>query len=268
MLPSTKPIVVSLLVCLAASACGDDGDGGGVFDASATPDARGAIDAALVDGGPSGPDARSDANTVPADAALPGEVVINEVVLDETGNDNDEFAELKGLPNTDYSGLTMLQIDGDDDNDVSLNPGIVISAHAGCTTDANGHCEIMVNNNTFQNGSQTILLVSGATVTVGTTDIDGDNDGVIDNEPWTALLDGMAIVNSATDFGYAGNTLLMKTVAGGGEPTTFGGASRIPDGTDTDASADWVSNTPNFDNSGIVSGEARNTPAAANTVEP
>jgi hypothetical protein len=262
--------LVLLSLCLCAGACGDDGggDGGNASDARpSTPDATSNGPDAMA----TGPDAMPgtpDSGPLP-DAAVPSEVVINEAVLDNAGNDNNEFAELKGLPNTDYTGLTLLEIDGDDDGGVSLNPGVVVSIHAGCVTDANGYCEIAVANNTFDNGSQTLLLVEGGTYVVGTTDIDASNDGVIDNEPWTTLLDGVAIVNAGTDFGYAGNVVLMKTVGGNqDDPVTFGGASRIPDGTDTDAAADWTSNTPNFNNAGIASGEARNTPGVANTVEP
>jgi hypothetical protein len=186
----------------------------------------------------------------------------------ESGNDKDEFVELKGVANTDYSGLRLLQVDGDVGQ--NLTPGVVISTHAGCMTDANGYCAITVSNNSFQNGSQTMLLVAGGTFVDGVTDLDTNDDGNIDNVLWTTLHDGAAIVNNGTDFGYAGSTVLEKTLSGGGQsdPITFGGASRIPDGTDTNTAADWTSNTPNFDNSGILTGEARNTPGAANTIEP
>ena len=56
------------------------------------------------------------------------------------------------------------------------------------------------------------------------------------------------------------------------EPVAPGGASRIPDGVDTDAPADWVRN--DFDLAGIpgstalVDGEAVNTPGAENTTTP
>ncbi len=248
------------------ASCGDDG-GSAQADANSEVNDGAPIDAPV--GAIDADRTLTDADLNMPDAAPPSEVIINEILLDQSGPDKDEFVELKGLANTDYSGLTVLQVDGDQDNNVTLNPGLVISNHAGCTTDANGYCQITVNNNSFQNGSQTMLLVMGGTYVNGTTDVDANNDGSIDTEPWAVLLDGVAIVNNATDYAYAGNTVLMKTVAGNqDDPVTFGGASRIPDGTDTDATSDWTSNTPNFDNGGIASGEARNTPAAVNSVEP
>ncbi len=275
-------LAVSALLSLSlVAACGDDGGGSAQADAQqggsdgAVPDAEITW---LYDAGPPPADAdltlpdadltMPDADLTMPDAAPPAmDVMINEVLLDQSGNDKDEFVEIKGLANTDYTGLTILEIDGDEDGGQSLNPGLVVSNHPGCTTDANGYCQVAVNNNTFQNGSQTILLVMGGTYTDDVTDIDANNDGAIDTQPWTTLIDGVAILNSPTDYGYAGTVRLMKTV-GSGEPVTFGGASRIPDGIDTDTSADWTSNTPAFDNSGIASGEARNTPAAVNSVEP
>lgn len=272
-----KPLALSAFLSLAlglVSACGDDGGSAQVDARAAIDGAAGQIDSAVPDADPAAPDAMQvgipDANAGAADA-LPmpvSDVIINEMLLDQAGNDTDEFVELKGLPNTDYSGLRLLQVDGD--VGMNLNPGLVISTHAGCTTDANGYCAITVNSNSFQNGSQTMLLVAGGTFVDGVTDLDANDDGNIDNVLWTTLHDGAAIVNNGSDFGYAGNTVMLKTTAGGGQndPLTFGGASRIPDGTDTNEAADWTSNTPNFDNSGIASGEARNTPGAANTVEP
>lgn len=271
-----KPVALSAFFSLAlglVSACGDDG-GSAQVDARSVIDAAGQIDSAVgaPDADPNAPDAAPvglpDANLSAPDAMpmVMSGVIINEMLLDEAGNDKDEFVELKGDPNTDYSGLTILQVDGD--VGMNLNPGVVVTSHAGCTTDANGYCAITVNNNSFQNGSQTMLLVQGGTYVDGTTDLDTNDDGNIDNTPWTTLLDGAAIVNTGTDFGYAGNTVMLKTVSGGGnsQPLTFGGASRIPDGTDTNTAADWTSNTPNFDNTGIANGEAHNTPGAANTI--
>lgn len=264
------------LFALGIAACGSsesgtaDAGGQGIPDASTVVfDAASVVDASLTDAA-SFDAAGLDADVTDLDAGPPVTgVVLNEVLLDQAGNDGDEFAELKGEPNTDYSNLSLLQIDGD--NGDMLDPGLVLTVHAGCTTDANGYCEIEVNANQFQNGTQTLLLVTGAANFMG-QDIDADDDGTIDNEPWDQLVDAVAIFDGVpamdnTDRTYAGNSVLNKTLDNG-QPTAFGGASRIPDGTDTDAAADWTSNTPNFDNSGIATGEARNTPGAVNTVEP
>ena len=39
--------------------------------------------------------------------------VLNEFVADHTGTDTDEFVEVFGDPNTDYSALTIVEIEGD-----------------------------------------------------------------------------------------------------------------------------------------------------------
>jgi hypothetical protein len=55
-----------------------------------------------------------------------------------------------------------------------------------------------------ENTSVTYLLVSGFTGTVGTTDIDSDDDGTADGTfPWTAVLDAVAFRDAATDTLYA-----------------------------------------------------------------
>jgi len=260
------PTLTAIMLLSSASAglvgCGDDGGSGDPSDAATSIDA-----APQVDGAPVIDAARPDSMPGP-DAMLSGaEVVINEFLMDQAGvgSDGDEFVELQGLPNTDYTGLSLLQVDGD--VGLNLNPGLVLTENPGCMTDANGICEISVPANTFQNGSQTLLLVMGASVVLNNTDLDANDDGVIENMPWNELIDGVAVINDQADFGYAGATLLMK-LTDNGQPTVFGGGSRIPNGIDTNTPGDWVSNTPNFDNSGIVQGEARNTPGAANSVEP
>ena len=263
---------------MSAAACGGSDTGSSDAGGQQTPDASGVVvDAALgVDADVASADASvadagaADASTIVADAGpqVTG-VVLNEVLLDEAGSDTDEFAELKGEANTDYSGLSLVQIDGDNAN--GTNPGLILTVHAGCTTDALGYCEININANQFQNGTQSLLLVTGTATFLG-VDVDANDDGTLDNEPWDQIVDAVAIADGVpavdnVDRTYAGNAVLAKTF-NGAEPASFGGASRIPDGTDTDEAADWTSNTPNFSNAGIVTGEARNTPAAVNSVEP
>lgn len=271
MTSSTYSVV--LLSLLTAFGCGSDGDGA-VPDAQRGIDASSGIDAAGIDA--AGTDAAvADANPTQVDAntetdAAASTVVINEIVLDQYGNDSDEFAELKGTPNTDYSNLLLLQIDGDDDGTNQTDPGKILSTHPGCTTDSLGYCSIEVASHTFQNGTQTLLLVSG---TVGKVDVDTNDDGVFDSEPWTAILDAVAIYDNRPsenniDQTYSGNAVLTKVLNGAGdEPLVFGGGSRIPDGLDTNEASDWTSNAPRFDNTNIQTGEARNTPGAVNSVE-
>jgi predicted extracellular nuclease len=92
---------------------------------------------------------------------------------------------------------------------------------------------------------------------------------VLDSTPWAQIVDDIAVTDGgSSDRTYAG-TVLDAGFDGG--IYTVGGASRIPNGTDTDTVADWVRN--DFDGYGFPGfvgsqeiGEAVNTPGAMNEV--
>ncbi len=189
--------------------------------------------------------------------------LINEFVFNHVETDNYEYVEIYGSPNTDYSAFTILQAEGD--SGVSL--GKVTSVTQLGSTDAGGYWTTGYQLNLFQNGTQTLLLVqefSGAVY----DDLDTDDDGVLDNTPWSALVDEVAI----TDGGPTDLTYSTSTLGGGFDGLSFvpGGASRIPNAIDTDSISDWKRN--DFDGAGIPAldpgtptfGEAYNTPGAAN----
>ena len=107
-------------------------------------------------------------------------------------------------------------------------------------------------------------------------DLDTDNDGTLDVTPWSAIADGIGVKDNGTsDLNYSAVVLEQGF---DGSTFTVGGASRIPDGTNTGTTTDWVRN--DFDGQGLPSfptavaenGEAINTPGAenevANVVEP
>ena len=78
-------------------------------------------------------------------------------------------------------------------------------------------------------------------------DLDTNNDGVLDLPAGVTLVDAIAVNDGGVgDLTYGGVTL---GVAYDGLSFAPGGASRIPDGTDTDTPADWVRN--DFDLAGI-----------------
>jgi hypothetical protein len=187
--------------------------------------------------------------------------VINEFVFNHTGTDTNEYVEIFGEANTDYSSLTILQLEGD-----GTGAGVVDSAVSVGTTDANGFWTTGFLGNEFENGAVTVLLVAGFSGSEG-DDLDTDNDGELDSTPWTQIVDDVAVSDGgASDRTYA-STVLDASFDGGS--FTVGGASRIPNGTDTDAVGDWVRNDfdlfgiPGFPGSPAV-GEAVNTPGAAN----
>ena len=193
--------------------------------------------------------------------------VINELVANHTGTDTNEYVEVFGDPSTSYSGYTILAIEGD-----STGAGVIDLVVPVGTTDGSGFWFTGYLNNAIENGSMTLLLVEGFIGTVG-EDLDTDNDGVLDSAPWTRIVDDVAISDGgSTDRAYSATVLAAGF---DGMPFTPGGASRIPNGTDTDSIADWMRN--DFDGEGLpgftgspAAGEAYNTPAAINeaVVEP
>lgn len=189
---------------------------------------------------------------------------INEFSVSTAGVDV-EYVEVFGEPDTDYSDLTLLAVDG-----AAGSPtlGEVILATPVATTDSAGLWSESLPANTLPNGTLSLLLVSGY---VDQVVADADLDGQLDDIPGLEVIDAVAVSESETgDLTYA-NTVL----AGGFDAVAFtpGGASRIPDGTDTDSETDWLRN--DFDLAGIdgfdgtpVFGEAFNTPGASNAAVP
>ena len=221
------------------------------------------------DGGPPRVDARPlpDSGTRPFDAgdgpdADPGDPstpVINEFVADHSGTDTCELIEIFGAASTSYAAFSLLHVEGNPGN-----PGVVDRIFELGTTSSDG---IWVTgalvSNTLENDTATILLVEG--YTGGLEDLDIDDDGTFDDEPWTALHDAVAVIEADA----IGPTTYGLPVLG-----DVGGASRIPDGADTDGADDWVANDVTGDglpggcDQGTAdTGEALNTPGAPNTVQ-
>ena len=193
-----------------------------------------------------------------AEPPPPPAAVINEFVANHTGADTEAFIEVFSTASTDLSAFTVLEIEGD-----GTGAGVVDAALSVGTTDAAG---FWVDDEDMENGTLTILLVEGFTGSVG-DDLDTDNDGVLDSTPWIDIVDSVALDDGSTgDITYSP---VVLGVAYDGMSFVPGGASRIPNGTDTDTTADWVRN--DFDGFGFpgfsgtpTPGEAENTPSAMN----
>ncbi len=190
--------------------------------------------------------------------------LINEFVFNHTGSDTDEFVEVFAIPNFDLSNFTLLEIEGD-----SNAPGTIDEVISLSSTDANGYFTTGFSSNTFENGTVSLLLVSGFTGSLG-DDLDTDDDGVLDVLPWDAIVDAVAVNDGgAADFSYGGTSLPQNFP---GSTFTVGGASRIPNGVDTDAPSDWIRNSfdgqglPSFPDAMAENGEGLNTPGAENEV--
>ena len=181
---------------------------------------------------------------------------INEFSASTTGTDV-EFVEILGAPSIDYSRYWLLEIEGDDGLEGVIDEVIRVG-----TTNANGFWLASLPANALENGTLTLLLVQDFAGAFG-TDLDTDNDGVLDLSPWARIVDSIAVFD-----GGAGDLVYSAVSLGpnydGVSSFAPGGASRIPDGANN-----WVRN--DFDLAGIpgytgtpVAGEALNTPGASN----
>lgn len=192
--------------------------------------------------------------------------VINEFVINHAGADVNEFIEVFGAANTNYSTLSILFIEGDNTGTAS---GVIDRIYNVGTTNAGGFWTTGYLNGELENGTATILLVENFTGTLS-QDLDTNDDGVLDITPWTSILDAVAINDgAATDRTY-GVPVLTPTYDGGSN--TVGGASRLPNGTDTNATSDWTRNDffgfglPNFPAAAAPTSDAVNTLGAVNTL--
>jgi len=190
---------------------------------------------------------------------------INEFSASTTGTDV-EYVEIVGSPNTDFSAYTVLEIVGDFNVTATGTVDEIISLG---TTDANGIYLASLAADTLENGTLSLLLVKNNSAVFG-QDLDTNDDGVLDITPWDEITDGVAVND-----GDSGDLTYATPILGVGYDGLFtfapGGASRIPDGLDTEAITDWVRN--DFDLAGItgypgsiIIGEAFNTPGVYNQV--
>lgn len=201
------------------------------------------------------------AHTATCGDVEPATPVINEVSISTTGTDV-EYLELLAPPGTDLSGYAVLELEGDPTSPVGQIDGVFAFGSA----DADGRSLKTLVANDLENGAVSLLLVSGFAGALG-DDLDTDDDGTLELPDGVTIVDAVAINSGgAASRTYGGVTL---GPAYDGLPFVPGGASRIPDGVDTDTTADWVRN--DFDLAGIpgnvgtlVPGEALNTPGAPN----
>jgi hypothetical protein len=194
-----------------------------------------------------------------APAALAGDVMINEIRIDQPSFDNDEYFELKGTPSASLDGLTYLVIgDGTGGSGVieavidltgqSLGlDGLFLAAEATFTL-APGLVDLTTNLNFENSDNVTHLLVEGFSGADG-DDLDTDDDGVLDATPWTAIVDLIALIEednppTATEYHYGPPTV------GPDGPFVPGHAYRCtPDGTWSVGDFDLaVTDTPGEEN--------------------
>jgi YVTN family beta-propeller protein len=194
---------------------------------------------------------------------------INEFSASHTSFDTREYVEIFGDPNTDYSAYSILHIEGDA---TGGGAGTIDSVFNLGTTDAQGFWWTgFLPQDSIENGTITLKLVRDFTGTVG-QDLDTNNDGILDATPWGAVIDDVGVNDGgAGDRTYASVTLGVNY--DGLINFAPGGASRLPDGQDTETTADWLRN--DFDLAGFpgffgtpIAGEAFNTPGEENQAVP
>ena len=181
-----------------------------------------------------------------APCLLQGQIVINEVRIDQGGTDTDEYFELAGPPGTPLAGLMYIVIGDSSAGSGSVEAvinlfgltmpasGYFVAAEASFTI---GFADFTTDLNFENSDNVTHMLVEGFTGAVG-DDLDTNDDGVLDSTPWTAIADDFALLENPID-PATGNTSAGELVY---SLNTIG-----PDGTFTpahvvrcpDVSGDW-----------------------------
>jgi hypothetical protein len=147
-------------------------------------------------------------------------VMINEIRIDQSGADDDEYFELSGTPGESLDGLTYIVIgDGTGGSGVIENvtnlDGLMIAADGlflvveSTWTGGCGDTPDLVGTLDFENSDNvTHMLVSDFTGAIG-DDVDTDDDGIIENSPWSAVVDCLGIVETegSGDLVYCDTTI-------------------------------------------------------------
>ncbi|MEM6705521.1 MAG: lamin tail domain-containing protein [Acidobacteriota bacterium] len=142
--------------------------------------------------------------------------VLSEIRIDQPSTDNDEYFELAAAPGASLDGFTYLVI-----GDGSGASGVIESVTdlIGSVVDANGYfvaaegtftlgvANLTTSLNFENSDNVTHLLVQGFNGSDG-DDLDTDDDGVLDVEPWTSIADCVALIESvgSGDLTYCANT--------------------------------------------------------------
>ncbi len=162
-----------------------------------------------------GADTPGAANPCPPE---PVTASISEIRIDQPGTDFDEYFELSGTPGDVLDGLSYLVIGDGSTGSGTVEEwtpldGVVIPASGfllagdGLLTLATP--DVLVDLNFENSDNVTHLLVRDYTGTAS-TDLDIDDDGVIDAAPWSEVLDSVGVVASVG----SGDLLYSSTLVG------------------------------------------------------
>ena len=196
-----------------------------------------------------------------ANAQVVDQPLINEFVTDTAGVDMVEYVEVLVPENYDTSNLYIVGVEGD----ANSNQGTAVHSYplGHLSVDDDGRLLLTTPLNGLQNGSLTLALTEGEVAT-GTT-LDPNLDGELTAPDGVELLDVVGLNDGDTGDIAWGTELRAAQFSH--YTGALGGASRIPDGSDT-----WVPNAYNgagLDHNRAADAprgefEACNTPCAAN----
>jgi len=153
-----------------------------------------------------------------------GSLALNELRIDQPGADNDEFAEISGVPAFNLGGLSLIAI-----GDAAGTDSGVIEAAVGLTGTVDtlgGRMFYVVAEPSFTLGTPdqttlglnfenqdtvTYVLVSGFTGSLG-QDLDTNDDGFLDVAPWSQVVDAVSNLSEAqppalSEHAYAATTV-------------------------------------------------------------
>src|SRR5690625_4506236 len=169
-----------------------------------------------------------------AHANIADQPIINEFVTDTQGVDMLEYVEVLVPENYDTSNLHLIGIEGDNNS----NQGTAVHSYplGNLAVDEDGRLLLTTDVNGLQNAALTLALTNGEVAT-GTA-LAEDLDGELEAPEGIEILDVVGI-NDGRSGAMAWGTELSASQFDG-YSGTLGGASRIPDASDT-----WVPNAYN-----------------------
>ena len=133
------------------------------------------------------------------------QISLSEIRIDQPGTDSDEYFELAGTPGSALDGFTYLVIgDGTGGSGVIEavvdlsgltigTSGFFVAAEGTFTL---GVADLVTSLNFENSDNVTHLLVQGFSGANG-QDLDTDDDGALDTQPWTSVADCLALVEDA-----------------------------------------------------------------------
>ncbi|MFW5941684.1 MAG: ExeM/NucH family extracellular endonuclease [Chloroflexota bacterium] len=191
------------------------------------------------------------------------DVYLNEIQVSTEGDDDWEFFEIQGAPDTDLSSLTLVGVESDagatsagmidvviDLTDETIpDDGFWVAMSPAAETAYGVSGDMDIADNGFENSSATYFLVADFSGSAE-DDLDTDDDGELDVTPWSEVVDSVSVLDDEGDFDYGAPSV--------GPDGDFlpSGTYRCPDAPD----GDFDSNMHSFSTPDGTPGEANDCP--------